>query len=99
MNKKDFVNEVAGRCMLTPYVVDEVFNISFGVIAENLLKGEQVEVPKLGKFVLREKSATTYTNLFGGKSKTIDKTIYPLFQIATGLKNKVKNGQHNIRTT
>ena len=38
LNKKDFTNEVAKRCMVTPYVVDEIFNISSGVIIENLLK-------------------------------------------------------------
>ena len=51
MNKKDFTNEVAKRCMVTPYVVDEIFNVSSGVVIENLLKGEQVEIPKLGKFI------------------------------------------------
>ena len=36
--------------------MDEIFNVSSGVIIENLLKGNQVEIPKLGKFILREKS-------------------------------------------
>ena len=37
LNKNHFINEVAKRCMVTPYVVDEIFNVSSGVIIENLL--------------------------------------------------------------
>lgn len=92
MNKKDFTNEVAKRCMVTPYVVDEIFNVSSGVVIENLLKGEQVEIPKLGKFILKEKKETTYKNLYGNNEKTIGKMTYPLFQVANNIKNRVKNG-------
>lgn len=92
LNKKDFTNEVAKRCMVTPYVVDEIFNISSGVVIEYLLKGQQVEIPQLGKFVLREKKATTYKNLYGSKEKTVGKMTYPLFQVTNNIKNRVKNG-------
>lgn len=99
LNKKDFTNEVAKRCMITPYVVDEIFNVSSGVIIENLLKGEQVEIPKIGKFILREKKETTYKNLYGNGEKTVGKMIYPLFQITNNIKNRVKNGYQYKKTT
>lgn len=99
LNKKDFTNEVAKRCMLTPYVVDEILNVSSGVIIENLLKGEQVEIPKIGKFILREKKETTYKNLYGNGEKTVGKMIYPLFQIANNIKNRVKNGYQYKKTS
>lgn len=92
MTKKDFTDEVAKRCMVTPYVVEEIYNVSSGLIAETLIRGEQVEVPKLGKFVLKEKKETTYKNLYGGENVTVGKTFYPLFQVATWLKTRVKNG-------
>lgn len=92
LNKKDFTNEVAKRCMVTPYVVDEIFNVSSGIVIENLLKGEQVEIPSLGKFILRDKKETTYKNLYGNKEKTVGKMTYPLFQITNNIKNRVKNG-------
>lgn len=98
LNKKDFINEVANRCMITPYVVEEIYNVSSGLIAETLIKGEQVEVPKIGKFILKEKKATTYKNLYGGQEKTVEKTVYPLFQVAAWLKTRVKNGNKYGKT-
>lgn len=99
LNKKDFINEVAKRCMVTPYVVDEIFNVSSGVIIENLLKGNQVEIPKLGKFILREKKETTYKNLYGNSEKTVGRMTYPLFQVTNNIKNRVKNGCQHKKTT
>ena len=71
MNKKEFVEEVAKRCMLTSYVVEEVFNVSFGVISENLLRGQKVEIPKLGSFSTRERRDTEYKNLFAKALKSL----------------------------
>lgn len=98
LNKKDFTNEVAKRCMVTPYVVDEIFNISSGVAVEELLKGNQVEIPKMGKFTLKERKSTTYKGLFGKEDCTIEKYVYPHFQIANFIKTKVKNGVKNPKT-
>ena len=99
MNKKSFVEEVSKRCMITTYVLDEIFNVSSGVIIENLLKGEQVEVPQLGKFVLKEKKETTYKNLYGNNEKIVGKMVYPLFQITNNIKNRVKNGYNSKKIT
>lgn len=99
LNKNDFINEVAKRCMVSPYVVDEIFNVSSGVIIENLLKGNQVEIPKLGKFILREKKETTYKNLYGNREITIGKMTYPLFQVTNNIKNRVKNGHQQKKIT
>lgn len=84
---------------MTPYAVDEIFNVASGVIIENLLKGEQVEIPKLGRFVLREKKETTYKNLYGSHKKTVGSMTYPLFQVANSIKNRVKNGYQSKKTT
>ena len=91
LNKKEFIEEVSKRCMLTSYVVEEVFNVSFGVVCEYLLKGQKVDIPKFGSFSTRERKDTEYKNLFGKGSKTVDGYQYPAFQIAAGLKNKIKN--------
>lgn len=85
--------------MITTYVLDEIFNVSSGVIIENLLKGEQVEVPQLGKFVLKEKKETTYKNLYGNNEKIVGKMVYPLFQITNNIKNRVKNGYNSKKIT
>lgn len=92
MNKNDFINEVARRCTVAPYVVDEIFNASSGIVVENLLKGTNVDLPGLGKFVLKERKEATYKNLYGSNEKTIGKIIYPLFQVTGQIKKRVKNG-------
>ena len=92
LNKKEFVEEVSKRCMLTSYVVEEVFNVSFGVIGETLLKGQKVDVPKLGSFSVRERKDIEYQNLFGKGQQVVEGYQYPAFQISAGLKNRIKNG-------
>lgn len=92
MNKKDFVKEVSKRCMVTTYVVDELFNIAAGVAVEELLKGNQVEIPKMGKFTLKERKSTSYKNLFGKDNCMVNGYVYPHFQVANYIKTKIKNG-------
>lgn len=91
MNKNDFVNEVSKRCMITPYVVEEIFNVSSGIAVEELLKGKQVEIPKMGKFIIKKRKTTSYKKLFGKDDYTVQEYIYPSFQIANFIKTKIKN--------
>lgn len=95
MNKQEFVDEVANRCRLNGHVVEEVYYASFELIAERLIQGESVQIPKWGKFSLKKKKATIYKNLFGKTEKIERECVYPIFQIGKGLKIYVKNG-HNL---
>ncbi len=99
VNKVEFINEVANRCTLTSYHVEEVFHVSFELIIEQLIHGEQVDIPKWGRFSLKKKKATTYKNLFGEAEKSVNECVYPIFQIANGLKTRVKNGHKYKKTT
>lgn len=92
MNKKEFINEVAKRCMVTDYMVNEIYNISSELIAERLISDEDVEIPRLGRFRLTTRNATIYKNLFGKKEKSVETTTYPTFRICNSLKTRVKNG-------
>lgn len=92
MNKIEFVKEVAKRCMLSDYAVEEVFNTSSSLAAEKLICGEEVEIPKLGRFTLVERKPMQGKNLFGNPELNLEKCIYPTFKIATGIKNRIKNG-------
>ncbi len=92
MNKKEFINEVAKRSMVTDYMVNEIYNISSELVAEKLISDEEVEIPKLGRFRLSTRKATIYKNLFGKKEKTVAMTTYPIFKICNSLKMRVKNG-------
>lgn len=95
LNKKEFIEEVANRCMLTPYVIEEIYNVSSGLIIEKLICGESIDIAHVGKFKLNERGETTYKNLFGKQEKTIEKTVYPTFLICNNIKNRVKNSYKN----
>lgn len=86
LNKKEFIEEVADRSMLTKYVVDEIYNISYGIIAEKLISGESIELPNLGRFEVRKKNAKNLISVNDGFC------AYPAFKIGNALKNRVKNG-------
>ena len=92
MNKKEFIGEVARRCKVTEYMVNEIYNISSELIAEKLISDEDIELPKLGRFRLSTRKATVYKNLFGKKEKISETTTYPTFKICNSLKIRVKNG-------
>ena len=89
MNKKDFVKEVAKRSELSEYAINEIYNVSYELIAETLIRGENVEISKIGTFVLNTKKAK---NLFGENKGVLKVCVYPSFRISDRLKSRVKDG-------
>jgi len=96
LNKKEFIQEVAKRSMLTEYVIDELFNISSQLSAETLMHGETVEIPKFGKIVIRKRNGK---NLRSGLGNEVTSSLctYPAFELAKTFKNKVKNSMRPIK--
>lgn len=89
MNKREFIREIARRSGLSEYTVNEIYNISYELVAETLISGEPVDIPKTGSFVLITKNAR---NLLQGTEGDIARTcIYPYFKTSETLKNRVKN--------
>lgn len=92
MTKNEFIKEVAKRCKIAEYVIEEIYNVSSELTIERLIGGENVELPTMGWFKLKERGEVTYKNLFGNKEKTVDRCIYPTFLLCNNIKNRVKNG-------
>ena len=90
LNKKEFIKEISKRCRMTTYAVEELYTVSASLVAECLIAGEDVELPRLGTFLLKEKHARHLIS--GQNARTESLCIYPAFQIAYGLKTRVKNG-------
>lgn len=84
MNKKEFIEEVARRCMVKKYVIEEIYNVSSGVIAEKLIAGDSVELPNMGKFEIRKMHSKNFV------FSKHDLCIYPGFKVSTSLKNRIK---------
>ena len=90
LNKKEFIEEISKRCQMTTYAVEELYTVSSCLLAERLIAGEEIELPQFGKFVLKEKYARHLLSGQGSMAECL--CIYPAFQIAYGLKTRVKNG-------
>ena len=89
MNKKEFIREIAHRSGLSEYSVNEIYNISYELVAEKLISGENVDLPKVGSFVLITKNAR---NILQGTAANIARScVYPYFKTSETLKNRVKN--------
>lgn len=90
MTKSEFIKEVAIRCGVSSYAVEEVYNVSSNLIAEKLIKDEKIEVPNFGEFILRKKYAK---NLFGCEDPAEKECVYPAFKMCNSIKIRVKNGK------
>lgn len=86
MNKKQFIKELSKRTGLSEYTIDEIYNVSSELTIETLILGEEVELPKIGKFNINRKNAT---NLFGDFNKKT--CTYPTFKMNNRIKERVKN--------
>lgn len=86
------MRETAKRCHLPAYVIEENFNVMAGIIAEKLIAGETVELPKLGRFHVVTRKEMVGKNLFGTPEKRLEACSYPSFKISAPFKTRVKNG-------
>lgn len=84
LNKKEFIEEVAKRCMVKKYVIEEICNVSSELIAERLIAGDSVELPNIGRFEIREMNSKNFV------FSKHDSCIYPGFKVSTSLKNRIK---------
>ena len=60
--KADFIKVVSERLELKEYESVKFVEDFFGVIIQALESGEEVTIPKLGKFILRDKKSRTGRN-------------------------------------
>lgn len=96
LNKKEFIKEAAKRSHLSEYAVNEIYNVSCELVAEALIHGDSIEIPKLGTFLLYKKKGK---NLFGSSGDTLKLCVYPAFKIGTGLKQRIKNGYSYLKNS
>lgn len=94
MNKNEFIREVARRCGITTYAVEEMYSASANLIVEKLIADEAVEIPKFGAFQLHAKNAR---NLFGQEATAEKECIYPVFKFNHAIKTRVKNGHKYMK--
>lgn len=87
MKKKEFIEEVAKRSNISSYTAEKLFSITANLIIEKLADKQTVEIPCLGKFMLKDKNCK---NLFGQVSGNTMKCFYPAFIVSDNIKKSIK---------
>ena len=62
INKKDIINRISEEAYLSIKDSKSAVDLTFDIILESLLNGEDVDIANYGSFKLKEKKETTGTN-------------------------------------
>ncbi|MBR0461378.1 MAG: HU family DNA-binding protein [Erysipelotrichaceae bacterium] len=90
LNKKALVELIAEKEGLTKKVATEILDVLVDEITKALKNGEKVDLPGLGKFVVKEKKARTGINPTTKEPIEIPASRAPKFKPAKALKEAVK---------
>ncbi len=90
MNKQRIIQEVAERLSLTKKDVESVFNETFSLITESLIKQDSVRIVGFGHFKTRKRHSRYGRNPHTGDRIKLDDTLTPCFTPGKGLTDAVK---------
>lgn len=90
VNKKALVDAIAAKTGSTKKDTTVLVDAVFSTIAEELSKGNTVDVAGFGKFVVNERAARTGRNPFTGETMEIAASKAPAFKASKALKAIVK---------
>jgi len=91
LTKSEFTKELARRTNLHPDIIRCIFdNISL-IITENIINGDIVDLPKIGRFSLTRQHGRYGYNVSTGEYKMLDECIYPTCKISPSFKKRVKD--------
>ena len=89
MNKTDLVAAVAQKTGLTKKDAERVVNATVDTIAENLIKGEKVQMSGFGTFEVKAREARIGRNPRTKESIQIPASRQPAFKASKTLKDSV----------
>ena len=89
LSKKNFIDEMAKRCEITKVDATEMYEDVFGVLHDLLCEGNDVAIPDIGKFEIKERGERTGRNPNTGESITIPAKKAPAFKASKNLKEVV----------
>lgn len=89
MNKTELVAVVAQKAGLTKKDAERVVNATVETIAENLVKGEKVQISGFGIFEVKEREARVGRNPRTKQAIQIPATRLPAFKASKTLKDSV----------
>jgi nucleoid DNA-binding protein len=86
MKKKDFVKLLAEAMEVSQKEANETFTLVFDVITDVMDGGEEVSVPKFGKFFTQVRNARTCRNPKTGEPMEVPEKRVPKFKASSVLK-------------
>lgn len=89
LGKKDFVDEMAKRCEIAKVDATEMYEDVFGVLHDLLCEGNDVAIPDIGKFEIKERGERAGRNPATGESIVIPAKKTPAFKASKNLKEVV----------
>ncbi len=89
MNKTELIAAVAGKTELTKKDTEKVLKAFTDVVAEELKKGEKVQLVGFGTFEVSERAAREGRNPQTGEAMTIAASKAPKFKAGKALKDMI----------
>ena len=89
LGKKDFIDEMAKRCEITKVDSTDMYEDVFGVLYDLLCEGNDVAIPDIGKFEIKERGERVGRNPATGESVVIPAKKAPAFKASKNLKEAV----------
>ncbi len=90
MNKTEFINAVAAKEGIEKKCAEKAVNAVFATIADELAKGEKIQLVGFGTFEVRERAEKQGRNPRTGEVMTVPASKVPAFKAGAALKNAVK---------
>ena len=89
MNKTELIAAVAAKTALTKKDAEVIVSATFDTVAQELAKGEKVQVSGFGIFEVKDREARVGRNPHTKEAIQIPATKIPAFKAAKALKDKV----------
>ena len=91
MNKQELIAAIANRTELSKKDAEKALKAFTDVVAEELKKGEKVQLIGFGSFEVRDRAARTGKNPLTGEEMNIPAAKVPAFKAGRALKDLVNN--------
>ena len=89
MNKSDLINTIAEQAKLQHKTAEEVVNLIFDSMSQELVSGGRIEIRGFGSFVVREYDSYKGRNPRTGESIEVKPKKLPFFKVGKELKELV----------
>lgn len=96
MTKAEFTNELSKRTKMHPDVLKYVLDNVAQIIIENICNGENVELPKIGRFSLKTRKSSYGYDIKSRERKMKNEYKYPTCKLSPSFKSRIQNFLSNL---